>query len=410
MLEYNEWLDTLPTPKGILKKTQENSRKSLIEMGMPNNSKESWRFTNMKIFKKIFSLPFVQSEEIKEGIKFPKAPNNVIRIITNQEATDSYKLNFCSGITLMTEKEILEKLKNSSLDKESVSDWPYAINEACNQKVLGINIEGKNNPPLEIFIPGHENSLSATRILIHLKEESELEMLQVMVGEEKSANSNLIEIDLAKNSKLKHGLIANGKLTSILLSQLIINQSERSIYELNSIQHGWDLSRLEPKICQKEGAANTIIRGLQVSKGNEQLSTHSEVTFKGPDGTLDQLQKSVISQKSHCIFNGAINVPQVAQRTNASQISRNLLMSNRGKIDTKPELQIIADDVRCAHGATVSQLQENEVFYLRSRGISYSQATSLLVEGYCKEIIDKLPIKIDDWNLLEEIVKDLKND
>jgi Fe-S cluster assembly protein SufD len=100
-------------------------------------------------------------------------------------------------------------------------------------------------------------------------------------------------------------------------------------------------------------------------------------------------------------------VPRAAQRTNAAQLSRNLLLSTKARIDTKPELEIIADDVRCAHGATVSQLQEDELFYLRSRGITEREATSLLLRGYCQEVISQLPLQAERWRPLEQVQQEL---
>ena len=126
--------------------------------------------------------------------------------------------------------------------------------------------------------------------------------------------------------------------------------------------------------------------------------------FEGPEGTLDQLQKSAADKSSHCIFNGAVSVPRVAQKTNASQLSRNLIMSTKARVDTKPELEIIADDVKCAHGATISQLQEDEIFYLRSRGITTNEATNLLLKGYCQEILHEYPMEEKEEQLLNEIL------
>jgi Fe-S cluster assembly protein SufD len=111
--------------------------------------------------------------------------------------------------------------------------------------------------------------------------------------------------------------------------------------------------------------------------------------------------------RSHTIFNGAINVPRKAQRTNAAQLSRNLLLSDRARVDTKPELEIVADDVRCAHGATVSQLQEDELFYLRSRGIGASDAAALLLRGACQEVVDLLPTHASAWRPLERVLAGL---
>ena len=103
------------------------------------------------------------------------------------------------------------------------------------------------------------------------------------------------------------------------------------------------------------------------------------------------------ADRSHSIFNGAIQVPRAAQRTDASQLSRNLLLSSRARVDAKPELEIVADDVRCAHGATVSQLQQDQLFYLRSRGVAADEAAALLLKGYCCEVVDRLPSAGLSW-------------
>jgi Fe-S cluster assembly protein SufD len=100
------------------------------------------------------------------------------------------------------------------------------------------------------------------------------------------------------------------------------------------------------------------------------------------------------------VFNGAVQVPREAQRTDAAQLSRSLLLSDRARIDTKPELEIVADDVKCAHGATVSQLQSEELFYLRSRGIAEAQAARLLLDGYCQEVLRDLPAAAAQWTPL----------
>ena len=119
--------------------------------------------------------------------------------------------------------------------------------------------------------------------------------------------------------------------------------------------------------------------------------------FGGPEGELDQLQKAVAADRSHSIFNGAIQVPRAAQRTDASQLSRSLLLSRRARVDAKPELEIIADDVKCAHGATISQLQQEELFYLRSRGVDGDDAAALLLRGFCCEVLDRLPPAAKAW-------------
>ena len=160
-------------------------------------------------------------------------------------------------------------------------------------------------------------------------------------------------------------------------------------------------------VVQVDGDASTTLRGLAVTSEDQQLATHSAVRFNGPDGGLDQLHKCLAGGRSHAIFNGAIQVPREAQRTDAAQLSRNLLVSDRARIDTKPELEIVADDVRCAHGATVSQLQDDELFYLQSRGIAAADAAALLLRGYCQEVVDQLPAAASVWRVMDGLLAEV---
>jgi Fe-S cluster assembly protein SufD len=128
-----------------------------------------------------------------------------------------------------------------------------------------------------------------------------------------------------------------------------------------------------------------------VCRDRQLADTHSWVRFDGPEGELDQLHKAVADDQGRSVFNGAVRVPCAAQRTNAAQLSRSLLLSDRARIDTKPELHMVPDDVKCAHGATVSRLQSEELFYLQSRGIAADQAAQLLQRAFCAEVLRELP-------------------
>jgi Fe-S cluster assembly scaffold protein SufB len=123
--------------------------------------------------------------------------------------------------------------------------------------------------------------------------------------------------------------------------------------------------------------------------------------FAGPEGRLEQVHKVVAEEAGRSVFNGAVRVPRAAQRTDAAQLSRSLLLSDRARVDTKPELEIVADDVRCAHGATVSRLQQDELFYLQSRGIAADQAARLLLRGFCEEVLRELPPSAAVWHPLQ---------
>jgi len=289
------------------------------------------------------------------------------------------------------------------------NDISVFLNQASSSELLALKVKSDINESLEIIIPSIEGNSISTRIFLLIEEGAKLDLLQVFLGNHNSTQNNLMEIKVESNSELTHGLISMGEeKESSSICTLAVEQSEKSTYSLNSIHYGWDYARFEPRIMQSEGEASTIIKGLQVTKSKEQIATHSLIRFEGPNGKLDQLQKAVASEYSHSIFNGSIAVPQKAQKTEAAQLSRNLLLSKRAKIDTKPELEIVADDVRCTHGATVSQLQDEELFYLRSRGIDNEHANSLLLKGYYDEVISHFPKSASKWDFLKKLMQDIK--
>ena len=136
----------------------------------------------------------------------------------------------------------------------------------------------------------------------------------------------------------------------------------------------------------------TNLYGLALVGNEQETDTHSTITLNHPNGMTDQLYKCIVDDKAHSVFNGKIYVSQTAQLTNAAQLNRNLLLSSGGRVDTKPQLEIIADNVQCSHGATVSQLNDDEVFYLQSRGLSEEASRNLLIDAFAAEIINKLPL------------------
>ena len=408
--DFSNWANSLPSPTGVLAKSQLKGRKFLSEKGLPNRSQEEWRLSNLNRIKEIFNLPIAKIEQdkiSKNDELWPQELEHETRIILDQSTNSQIMKSLPKEVKILDENELTDILNFSSNQINNIEDWCLSINESCASKILGLKIKKNSKVNLEIIIKSQVKALNPSRILIIIEENAHLDLLQVIKGEDKSANSNLIQILMNKDSEINHGFLGLGGKESILFTQVFIQQAENSNYYLTSVLNGWSISRLEPRIFQNKGKAKTSLKGLQVSTNDEQLATHSLVQFNGPEGTLDQLQKSIAADKSHCIFNGAVKVPREAQKTNAAQLSRNLLISEKARIDTKPELEIVADDVKCAHGATVSQLQEEELFYLRSRGITIEKAISLLLRGYCQEIIDQLPLSAKKWNVLNQIINGL---
>lgn len=403
-----EWLDSLPPTQGCLKKEQSIGRELLLKHGMPSNKDEAWRLCNFNRLNSFFSLPIIiKSEEVK--CKFPNKDKNSERIIINPNKNQFLDVNLSNGIERLNDREIEENLGKIVKSTKVKNDLSVCLNQASSAELLALKVKSNFNKSLEIVIPSIKEKSISTRIFLIVEEGAKLDLLQVFLGNNNSAQNHLIEIKLESKSELTHGLISLGEeKESSSICTVAVGQSKNSQYSLHSIHHGWDYARFEPRIIQSEGEASTTIKNLQVTKSKEQIATHSLIRFEGPNGKLDQLQKAVASEYSHCIFNGSIEVPQIAQKTEAAQLSRNLLLSKRARIDAKPELEIVADDVRCTHGATVSQLQDEELFYLLSRGIDNEHANSLLLKGYYDEVISHLPKSSEKWNFIKNLTKDIK--
>ena len=386
----------------VLTPVQERGRAALERLGLPTRRQEAWRLTNLKRLAALAELPASGKATTRT---LPPASEGVVRLVLDGSGASLEDQVWPEGISLLSPTE-LEQALGHTLDRCGCAEaWPVEFNHASSHQLLALRIRGKV-PPLELVLAGGEG-LVATRVLLLLEEKAELELLEVVLAEGASAHSHVLEAHLGQEAVLRHGFLASADGQASLLTHLAVEQETRSHYALTSVVTGWSLGRVEPRVVQVDGQAETTLKGLAVTSADQQLATHTAVRFDGPEGELDQLQKCLASGQSHTIFNGAIEVPRIAQRTNAAQLSRNLLLSGQARVDTKPELEIVADDVRCAHGATVSQLQEDELFYLQSRGIAAQDAAALLLRGACQEVIEQLPAAAQAWRPLERVMESL---
>ena len=386
----------------VLAPVQERGRAALERLGLPPRRQEPWRLTDLKRLEALARLPL---SAVVAPLALPPASAGVRRLVLDGQGDPLDGVALPEGLSVLSAVE-LEQALGHTLDRcGCAGSWPVELNHASARQVLALRVRGAV-APLELVLTGAAG-LTATRVVLLVEEKASLDLLQVLQSDGASAHSHVLEVHLGQEAQLRHGLLATADGQASLLAHLAVEQEPRSRYAFTSVVQGWDLARVEPRVVQVDGQATTELKGLAVSQADQQLATHTAVRFDGPEGELDQLQKCLAGGRSHAIFNGAIQVPRDAQRTNAAQLSRNLLLSERARVDTKPELEIVADDVRCAHGATVSQLQEDELFYLQSRGIAAADAAALLLRGACQEVIEHLPASAEAWGPLERVMAGL---
>ena len=364
--------------------------------GPPNTRQEAWRFTSLA---PLLAVPPQVLSAPGPALTADHPPDSeVLRLYWDGDRDPLAGVDLPEGLTRL-ETGFQEALLGTVIQAAGTADaWLVRFNAALATQVLALRVRGPVSLPLELVSDCCGGTgVRPLRLLLLLEEDASLELLQVHRAAGPSLTTVVVEAQLSHRARLRHGVLAQGTDASCLFAHLAVSQAPASELDLTTVAGGWGLVRLEPAITQVQGAAATRLRGLQVAQDRQIADLHSFVRFEGPEGQLDQLQKAVVDDAGRSVFHGAVQVPQAAQRTNASQLSRNLLLSDRARVDAIPQLEIVADDVRCTHGATVTRLQEEELFYLRSRGLGADQAARLLLAGFCDEILASLPESASRW-------------
>jgi Fe-S cluster assembly protein SufD len=163
-------------------------------------------------------------------------------------------------------------------------------------------------------------------------------------------------------------------------------------FSTHSISFGGRLARNDIGVVLSEGS-DAVVNGLYVAGGAQHVDHHTTIDHARPHGTSRELYKGLLSGSSSAVFNGRIVVRKDAQKTDSKQSNNNLVLSGDATINTKPELQILADDVRCTHGATIGQLDANAIFYLQSRGIALWDARDLLTQAFARDILNRIKVE-----------------
>ena len=393
------WLAAAPAASGELALVQQRGREALRQQPIPSSRNEDWRFTDLALLQ---TLPLTAASPAPAAL--PEVASGALRLNWNGSSDPLVDQALPAGLQQLSADEIAQGLGHTLAAAGCEQHWPVELTHAAAEHVLALRVTSRSQVSLEL-VSAAGAGLQALRLLLLLEEKAELDLSQLIEAQGSGLHSLVIEAHLARGARLSHGLVALGQADAALLTHVAMEQEPESEAQLSSVTSGWGLARLEPRAVQVDGAAHTTLRGLQLVDGQRIADTHSFVEFNGPEGQLDQLHKAVAAGQGRSVFNGAVRVPRAAQRTNAAQLSRNLLLSDRARIDTKPELEIVADDVKCAHGATVSSLQTDELFYLQSRGIDADQAASLLQRAFCEEVLRELPAAARSWCSLERLLE-----
>ena len=245
-----------------------------------------------------------------------------------------------------------------------------------------------------LFIATRKHAASYPRCLVIAESGTAVTVVEDFVALQNEAyfTNAVTEMALAGNAQVNHVRVQRDSAEAFHIANCAVSLAHASRYHSVSVALGARISRHNLGVLLAAEGAECSIDGLALIGGQQLADTHTLIDHAMPHGVSRQLHKCIVDGAARAVFNGNIMVRAGAQRTDSSQSSRNLLLSGKARVDTKPQLEIFADDVKCAHGATVGQLDVDEVFYLKSRGLSETAARNLLTYAFGAEVIERIPV------------------
>ncbi len=397
----------------IVSKHKLDSFDRFCELGWPTTREEAWRYSKIN--------KLVDEDFINYSLNLER-PSSLVN--ANFDFPVSH-LVFRNGVfdkqLSQLSREAMSYIKFK--DKENFLPLPEK-SKFHNSALLNLNMSF-NLQTFSLDIP--ENTIVSEPIVFHfLYEDGSSNMyhpqIEVSVGHHsqvkfielhssQQSGKNLINplsrVRLAESSKVKYVRLSEMTDPYNFHNGQFIGQLEKSSdLHFVSMNLGGGLNRLDTEFFHQGEGAYLEVNGLCYGKNKEQVSYLSRIFHEKGNGESHQLYKGVLDDQSSSSFDGLIYIAPKAQKVNSSQMNKNLLLSSRAEVNTKPQLDINADDVKAAHGATVSELNDEEIFYLMSRGIEKNQATKIIEKAFIDEII----LKVGDLNIQKWLLKFFENE
>lgn len=393
-----------------LNESRDQALQQFSSLGFPTLRNEDWKYTSIRpIEKRQFKLAqevdhTVDAATINQYLCKDMACHLMVFVDGRFSAPLSNFGDLPAGVKI---KDLATALKEDSEILKthlcSVADSNRNGFAAMNMAFMrdGAYIELDKNTAVELPIHlmflstgQHEEVTSQSRILIVAGEGSQAKFIESYHSLKDSVYFNNVttEIKVGPNANIEHYKVQQESVKAFHIATLQVDQQRDSTFTSHSISLGAQLARNDINVWMGAEGCTSNLYGLYVANGRQHTDFHTRVDHAQPHCNSNEFYKGILDGHSRAVFNGQVYVHPDAQKSAAQQSNNNLLLSKNAEVDTKPQLEIYADDVTAAHGATVGQLDENMMFYLRSRGIDYNSAHALLVYGFAHSVIEKMSL------------------
>ena len=371
--------------KASISSDKQEKLSSFLNEGFPTIKDEEWKYTSLKnIVSEDYSISAIGKNISSEQINKHSLGFND-------------KIVFVDGILVAkpTIKNVLiadySEFKTNEID--SISKLNYSL--AKSGYTISISDNSIIESPIEIlFFNTVEGNFTQYRNLLSIGKNSEVKFIEKIQNID--CNSSFInhftQIDCGKNTKVEYNKIQNNSSKSRLIDTMDIYQNQDSVCNINTLIFGGEFVRNNLNFEQNGTNAESNMNGVSVLNNSQLADNHTFIDHKSAHCRSNEMYKGVYLDESKGVFNGKIMVRQDSQKIDAFQANNTLLLSENATINSKPQLEIYADDVKCSHGCTIGQLDKEALFYMRSRGIGIKEAQAVLTYAFASEAINNITI------------------
>ncbi|MBE7175298.1 MAG: Fe-S cluster assembly protein SufD [Mucilaginibacter polytrichastri] len=391
-----------------LEEIRRNAVADFERLGFPSTRDEEWKYTRVAtLFNEPLSPGIHHTDashiKIQGENSLPGHENANVLVFINGVFTPDFSVIRSAGLNVLPLDEAYAQpefrpviAQNFGHAAGYVKDGIYALNTAFLSE--GVFISSANNAVIEepvylYHIRGAETAtLACPRLFIHVGERSEITFAEHYFGTSAATQvvNQVTEIIVEKDAHLEFYRLQNEGDQISQINTTHIRQIGKSVVNTVTISLGGKMVRNNLHAVLEAEHAEAHLYGLYFLKDKNQVDNHTIVDNVVPNCLSNELYKGVLDDLSAGVFNGKVYVRKDAQKTNAFQSNKNILLSDSATVNTKPQLEIFADDVKCSHGCTVGSLDPEGLFYLQSRGIPYDSAVALLLQGFAMDVLDKI--------------------
>jgi Fe-S cluster assembly protein SufD len=382
--------------QGALADAREAAFGRFLAHGFPTTREEEWKFTNVA---PVAATPFVPAAAATpdraafEPWLFADGVAARIVILNGRREAALSTSQLPPGVTLraLTPKEVPAARATAT---------PFAdLNAAFFEEAIVLEVAPNTvvTGPIDVLIvsaPGTTPALVSPRLRIVVGRDSEVTIVEryAGLGGQPTLTNAVTDVVLGANARANHVKVQDEPLSAFHLASLFVHQDRTSTFRSQAITFGGRIARNDiVAVLDGEGAECTL-NGLYIATGESLVDTHTTIDHAKPHCPSHELYKGILAGRSRAVFNGKIIVRPDAQKTDAKQTNKALLLTDDAQVNTKPQLEIFADDVKCTHGAAIGQLDDDALFYLRARGIGVDEARHMLIEAFAGEVLDGIPV------------------